>query len=38
MHGSDVHEAPTKVVKFMDPGSEVQALRCGQFDYLVIMY
>lgn len=38
MHGSDVHEAPTKTVKFMDPGSEVQALRWGQYDRLVKMY
>lgn len=32
MHGSDVPEAPTKIVKFMYPGSEVQALMWGQYD------
>lgn len=32
MHGSDVPEPPTKIVTFMDPGSEVQALMWGQYN------
>jgi hypothetical protein len=33
MYGYDVHEASTKIVKFMAPGSGVQALGQGQYGH-----
>lgn len=38
MHGSDVPEPPTKIVKFMDPGSGFQAVGWGHFGLIVKMY